>query len=426
MADHKRRGYGDGGVSPYDTAAGERFSIVFRAFDPKRGESRQFRERGFKTRREAQTALRQRVAEAEAGQHVAPDAETLADWVERWLVAEKTQVRPSTWSSYSRNLQLHVVPALASKRLQHLRPSYLSGLYARLLEGGRADHASGRGLSPRTVRYIHTILRKCLQGAVDEEGLLQTNPAAKAKPPKASASGDKHTKISYWTGPQVGQFLERTAYQRHHAAWLLLATTGMRRGEALGLAWADLDLEVGRLSVRRTLVDLLAGAVPVWSDPKTAKWRRTVDLDERTVAVLRSHRASQARERLSTGPSYEQHDLVPAMPDGRPVHPERSSRDTETVARSDLPRIRPHDLRHTWAVLALQAGVHPKVVQERLGHSGISFTLDTYSHVLPARQTNAAAQVAALIFGSTPSRRTRTDPVTVRSHTSLLAWKQRV
>ena len=111
MSDQKRRGYGDGGVSPYETQDGERYSIVFRAFDPKRGETRQFRERGFKSRREAQTALRQRVTDAEAGQHVAPDAETLADWVERWLVAEKTQVRASTWSSYARNLRLHVVPA---------------------------------------------------------------------------------------------------------------------------------------------------------------------------------------------------------------------------------------------------------------------------------------------------------------------------
>ena len=175
----------------------------------------------------------------------------------------------------------------------------------------------------------------------------------------------------------------------------------MRRGEALGLAWADLDLEVGRLSVRRTLVDLLAGGVPVWSDPKTAKGRRTVDLDARTVAVLRSHRAAQAQERLLTGAGYEQHDLVFAMPNGRPVHPERFSREfAETVARSELPRIRLHDLRHTWAVRALQAGVHAKVVQERLGHSNISITLDTYSHVLPAMQTDAAAQVAALIFGS--------------------------
>ena len=102
--------------------------------------------------------------------------------------------------SYARNLRLHVVPALGHKRLQQLRPSDLSGLYARLLEDGRADHAAGKGLSPRTVRYIHTGLRKCLQSAVDEEGLLHANPADKAKAPKVSASGDKHTKVSYWTG----------------------------------------------------------------------------------------------------------------------------------------------------------------------------------------------------------------------------------
>ncbi len=401
MSRGRRRSPGEGGISAYQTKAGERFSIVYRAYDPRRGEVRQFRVRGFTSRREANRALRERLAEAESGRHVAPDSETLATWIERWLLAEQTQVRPSPWQSYARNLRLHVLPALGDKPLQKLRPSDLAALYARLLLEGRADHAKGTGLSPRTVRYIHTILRKSLQAAVDEEGLLTSNPADKAKAPRTTASADRHEQLRYWTGQHLGEFLRRTAHQRHHQAWLLLATTGMRRGEALGLAWADVDLEVGRLYVRRTLVDVLAGGEPVWSDPKTARGRRAVDLDPRTVAALRTQRAAQAQERLLVAAGYREHDLVFAMPDGRPVHPERFSREfAETVGRSDLPRIRLHDLRHTWAVLALQAGVHPKVVQERLGHSNISITLDTYSHVIPSMQTDAASQVAALIFGS--------------------------
>ncbi len=143
MSTTRRRSAGEGGISAYDTKAGERFSIVYRAYDPKRGAVRQFRVRGFATRREANRVLRERLTEVEGGRHVAPDGETLAAWMERWLVAERTQVRPSTWESYARNLRLHVLPTLGGKRLQHLRPSDLSALYARLLDVGRADHAQG-------------------------------------------------------------------------------------------------------------------------------------------------------------------------------------------------------------------------------------------------------------------------------------------
>ncbi len=238
-SDGSRRGHGEGGISSYDSVAGERFSIVYRAYDPKRGEVRQFRQRGFSSRREAQKVLRDRLVELDTGRHVAPVNESLSSWVERWLVAERTQVRASTWSSYARNLRLHVLPSLGAKRLQHLRPSDLAALYGRLLESGRVDHAAGTGLSARSVHYVHTILRKCLQAAVDEEGLLQANPASKAKAPRAAAAADRHDRLRYWAAPQLADFLSRTGHQRHHAAWLLLATTGMRRGEALGLAWAD-------------------------------------------------------------------------------------------------------------------------------------------------------------------------------------------
>ncbi len=310
-------------------------------------------------------------------------------------------MRPSTWQSYSRNLRVHVLPALGDKRLQHLRPSDFSALYARLLTEGRVDHAHGAGLSPRTVQYVHTIVRKCLQAAVDSEGVLSINPAAKVKAPRGSSRADRHEAVRAWSATDLRAFIDRSSHQRHHAAWYLLATTGLRRGEALGLSWGAVDLDAGTISVRRTLIDVLAGGEPVWSDPKTDRGRRLVHLDAGSVAKLRAHRAAQSQERLQLGPGYAQHDLVFAMPDGRPMHPERFSREfAQTVARSALPVIRLHDLRHTWATLALQSGVHPKVVQERLGHSNISITLDTYSHVIPAMRTDAASKVADLIFGN--------------------------
>jgi integrase len=179
-----------------------------------------------------------------------------------------------------------------------------------------------------------------------------------------------------------------------------LATTGLRRGEALGLAWSSVDLEAGRLSVSRTLVNL-DGDEPVWSDPKTARGRRSIALDPSTVAALRALRVGQAQERLLMGAGHIDHDLVFARPDRRPWHSERFSRTFgEQVSRHGLPALSVHGLRHSWATLALSSGVHPKVVQERLGHSTIGITLDVYSHVMPSMEIDAADRVAALILGS--------------------------
>ncbi|MBA2553751.1 MAG: site-specific integrase [Geodermatophilaceae bacterium] len=157
----------------------------------------------------------------------------------------------------------------------------------------------------------------------------------------------------------------------------------MRRGEALGLRWADLDLTAGRAAIRQTVVTV--NHEVHFGSPKTAKGRRSVTLDSVTIAGLREHRKAQTAERLMIGAGWRDHDLVIAKVDGSPLHPERFSRSfTERARQLGLPKIRLHDLRHGWATLALAAGVHPKVVQERLGHASISITLDTYSHVSPA------------------------------------------
>jgi integrase len=171
----------------------------------------------------------------------------------------------------------------------------------------------------------------------------------------------------------------------------------MRRGEVLGLRWRDLDLGEGRLSVTQQLIQ--AKGEPRISEPKTETSRRSVALDAETVAVPRGHRKAQAAERLAIGPAYQdEFGLVFCREDGTPVWPRTFTRDFAAhVKAAGLPVIRFHDLRHTHATLALQAGVHPKVVQERLGHAKIGITLDTYSHAIPAMQADAAAKVAALI-----------------------------
>jgi integrase len=184
---------------------------------------------------------------------------------------------------------------------------------------------------------------------------------------------------------------------RLRALWVTLATTGMRRGEAAGLEWADLDLDAGRAAICRARVSV-AYKVQT-STPKSERSRRSVDLDAATVTALRQHRRAQLEERLAYGPGYQNSDLVFTREDGSPPHPERISVMFQShQAAAGLPRIRLHDLRHTWASLALAAGVSPKVASERLGHASVGFTLDTYSHVIPGLQRDAAQTVADLVL----------------------------
>jgi integrase len=190
--------------------------------------------------------------------------------------------------------------------------------------------------------------------------------------------------------------LAATADDRLGAAFILLATTGMRRGEALGLRWGDLYLTKGQAAVRQTII-AVRHEVQI-GRPKTTKSRRTVEVDPETVAALREHRKRQAAERLQMGSGWTDHDLV--FCDGSPLHPERFSRTFGDRSRQlGLTPTRLHDLRHTWATLALEEGVHPKVVQERLGHLTILITLDTYSRVREGVHSDAAAKVAGIIFG---------------------------
>ncbi len=367
---------------------------------------RQMRKRGFATRRAAQTALTKVLRELDTGAHVDPSRLTLADYVERdWLPNARMRLRPSTLHSYQRNLRIHVLPTLGGTPLQRITGSQLTALYARLLEDGLADRSKARngntGLSVRTVRYIHTIIGSILKSAVKAR-LLNHNPADQAEPPRMSAAADGTRAAKTWTAGELAAFLDATHGTREHALWHLLATTGLRRGEALGLAWANVDLDAARITIVRTLIDIhdTEDDRPVWSDPKTAAGRRSVALDPGTVAVLRAHKALRAQDRLIIGTTgnADVDDLVFTRADGRPYHPERLSRSFKSQVRSScLPEIRLHDLRHTWATLALQAGIPAKIVQDRLGHSTVAITLNIYSHVTPQVQSDAASAVAAVI-----------------------------
>jgi integrase len=199
--------------------------------------------------------------------------------------------------------------------------------------------------------------------------------------------------LHVWSPEQLRAFLEHIRGDPLYAAWLLLATTGMRRGEVAGLRWPDVDLHTGRISPRRPRV--VVNYEVVVSEPKTSKGRRSLALDPTTVAALREHRARQLEQRLAVGPRWQDSGLVFTWPDGRPIHQERFTRWFEQHAReAGLPRIRLHDVRHSYATAALAAGVPAKVVSERLGHANIAITMDTYSHVLPGLDAQVADTVA--------------------------------
>lgn len=376
---------------------GKGYAVVLEvAPDPLTGRRRQKWHSGYRTKAEAERARTELLGKLDQGTYVAPAKTTVGDFLEEWLVAIGSTVRASTADSYRRNVENHVVPRIGSARLSSVDAGTLNRLYAELLTDGRRDGKGG--LSARTVRYIHTVLHRAFKDAV-RWGRLARNPADAADPPRTSSGGDDH-EVEAWDAPTLRRFLDRARSEdeRWYSAWAVLATTGARRGEVLGLRWVDVDLEAGRLSIRQSLT--VVRHEPVFEPPKTAKGRRAVALDPATVDVLRAWRKRQLEERMLMGSGWADTGLVFTQATGQLVHPEAFSKVFDRrVAAWRFPHLTIHGLRHTWATLALEAGVHPRVVQDRLGHSTIAVTLGTYSHVSPTLHDEAARAVAAGFLG---------------------------
>ncbi len=365
------------------------------------GRRRQAKRRGFPTRRAAQAALDRLRVSAREGTHVAIDRMTVGEYLEQW--GETLGVagrKPSTVASYRRNLRVHVIPRLGGLRLQALTPLHLDTMYADLLADGNM-RTEGDALSPRTVRYVHTILRKALSDAT-RKGLIVRNPSDAATPPSAKAA--RAPEMAFWTPAELHRFLEDNEHDELFPILRLVAMTGLRRGEACGLRWSDVDLEKGTIRVRQQLVIVAAGdgghEAVMEEATKSDAGRRTIDLDETTAAVLRSHRSRQAKRRLRAGARWADSGLVFTNDTGAPLDPERVSSKFETrVKRFDGPRLRFHDLRHTHCAHLIGAGVNVKTISRRLGHASVSFTLDRYGHLMPEADGEAAAAVAALVDG---------------------------
>ncbi len=357
------------------------------------GKRRQKWHGGFRTRKEAEFARANIVGDLHDGTYTAPTKLKLREWVEqKWLPTVQTQVKPSTFESYRRNMSHHVLPTLGGRSIRDIGPSQLNALYAELLASGRRNGPGG--LSAKTVRYIHTIAHKALADALDA-GLVATNAADRAKPPRPRAKAT--TELRFWTPDELRSFLCFIEGHRLEAAWHASAMTGMRRGEVLGVRWADIDFDAARIHVRQALLSVAYELVV--STPKNHR-ARVIDLDPGTVDRLRLHQARQSEERDEWGADYQDGDLVFCKENGEPLHPQTYTQAFERlVAKTDIPKIRLHDLRHTHATIALRAGIPPKVISERLGHESPAFTLKQYAHVIPGMQADAALAIAMLVTG---------------------------
>ena len=408
------------------------------------GRRRQRKMGGFPTERDARKALHDALARLDRGTFIEYSRQRLGDYLDQWL-AGKGKLRASTRRSYREHIELYLRPGLGHLRLTDLRDIDIERLYAAMRQLGRHPRTgspelerllAARGaalhgpLSDARLRRVHATLMSALNSAVRRKR-IPANPAAHlevptGRRPKAVVWTDDRVAmwrrdgvrpaVAVWTAQQAGAFLDAAADDRLYPLFHLIAYRGLRRGEAVGLRWQDLDLDTGHARISQQIVQL--GWTTDIGEPKTDTGARALSLDARTVAVLRDWRRRQDEERQQYEAAWQDSGLVFTREDGTALHPDVVSRTFERICRTaGLPPIRLHDLRHTAASLALQAGVPLKVVSEQLGHSSLAITADTYTSVLPA-VADAAAEAVASIIPRAPTNSSTAAPFPVRSHRS--------
>lgn len=337
-----------------------------------------------KTQAEAMKAARHMNQRKDQGILLLNEDQKLHDFLTSWLRdIIKHRVRERTYERYREIVMLHILPALGKTKLQKLTPQQLQALYNQKLQEGYA---------PQTVKHIHRVLHKALGDALKWQ-LVVRNVCDVVSAPRVPK---KEAQIL--SGEQAQQFLEAARGDSLEALYVLALTTGMRQGELLGLKWEDIDMGIGTLQVKRTIARLVGKGFTV-SEPKTTKSRRRIHLTRMAIEALKQHRTRQQKARLAVGPAWNEQGWVFCNTMGGPIDARNMIRRSfrPILAKAELPMIRFHDLRHSAASLLLTLGVHAKVVQELLGHSQISVTLDTYSHVLPSLQEEAAHRLDTLL-----------------------------
>ncbi|TRW46360.1 tyrosine-type recombinase/integrase [Georgenia yuyongxinii] len=406
-----RRQRGEGGISEYATKSGPRYRIDWAQLvdpdDPDAGLMRRVRA-GFTTKKEAAAALRAELVAVSEGRSTRIEDTTVGQYAHEWL--DGARLAETTRAAYSKILRLQVMPHIGDKKIADLRPAHLAKLYRDLEDHGRADGKGGLGAN--SVLKVHVLLGTILQAAMHDH-VIAKNPARspRANPPSAREVKAERPDLQPWTIEQSDRFLTWSAANHWlHPAWVVLAYTGLRRSELLGLRWGDLDLAAGKLAVRRgvTLVkEHGKGERMVVGPPKSGR-ERTVDIDDETIAALRTWRAEIAElgfQHVAAG------EHVFAAETGGPRHPERVSRiwrNAIKACRRDLaktiqdeaeldqllPYTHVHGLRHAHISQLLAGGAQIKIAQERAGHATASITSDIYTHTTPTAQKDAITRFA--------------------------------
>ena len=349
--------------------------------------------------KEAQKYLNKVLREKDTGEFIEPSKEYFNTFIDNWLKnTAKPRISEKTYRSYEQMVRLYLKPALGDFKLSRITPDQIQKLY---------NDMSDRELSPRTVRYAHTVLRSALYQA-NKWGKITRNPADLVDLPKA-----ERREMRALTPAEASRFMEAASYNRLKALFSLMLTSGIRPGEAFGLRWQDVDFENSRITINRTLTRNGKG----WAlqEPKTSRSRRTIPIPKEVLTDLQE--VKQAQERAATerkaaekwnldklkklGP-YTDHGFVFATKTGEPFSTRNviGSYFKPLIEQAGLSNdIRLYDLRHSCATLLMAAGENPKVVSERLGHASVTLTLDTYSHVLPDMQKSASDKLGGLLFG---------------------------
>jgi len=310
---------------------------------------------------------------------------TVAAWLNHWLdTIAARKVRPSTLQRYRQLVTNQLAPKLGHHRLDRLQPEHVERVYAELLAAG---------LSPASVLQAHRVLSRALKVAM-QRGRVARNVCALVDAPSVA-----RVEVEPLTPEEARRVLRAAEGMRNGARWSVALALGLRQGEALGLPWDAVDLDAGTLRVRQAL-QRQRGVGLVLVEPKSAAGRRTISLPRQLVDALRLHRTAQVEDRIAAASVWQDHGLVFAQPNGRPLDPRSDHRAWRALlASAGVRQAKLHDARHTAATVMLTMGVPARVVMQVLGHSQISLTLGTYSHVMPELADDAAARVGDALWG---------------------------
>lgn len=335
----------------------------------------------FKTQQEANHWRHEKNEQRKNGLLVAGSKVFLSVFLENWLVVKKTSIRPNTYNDYSSIVKYHINPILGNTKLRDLTPNQLQSLYTMKMNAGT---------SPRTTIMIHAVIHCALEHAL-KLGLVGRNVAEAVTRPRLSRNEMKTLDQS-----QTLQLIQVAEGNRYQLLYWVAVTTGLRQGELFGLKWSDVNWQNCKIHIQRQVQRRKGGLE--FCEPKSASGRRVITLGQTTIKKLRDHYITQQKEMLQLGDKWNNFDLIFCTQVGSPLEPANVLKSFKRMLkRASLPDIRFHDLRHTAATLMLMEGINPKVVQERLGHSDISLTLNTYSHVLPSMQEEAAEKMDELL-----------------------------